>query len=376
MSEPAGPEEVTKDASPSTDAAAKPLTRAEATKRVSDHFDDQTMRIHASMETLRGDLKRTDEPAWCAEIASALLTVAFTSAVGASAEALVAEVFAAARHGGGHEVSVLGHFVKEMLSNGVDEGLAIGKSRLHGTRNEEAIDRLVDAHKNAAQTANIENRHRFDEHGSKRLSQTEVQAVAAGCGDTALRAAAQQHYDHARNAFLSYLAQQRLGANSDGTTDMRTQDRRDDANRAAPGWAKPNAPSPEDVLMGRLHGVLEVRAELPAIRFGHMDRHPTVTYAVLNGTNSTIRDQFAGVSLSQSRIPRQIIASVDDGTTFTLNIDESNNVTGLRHAESSWLRARAVVDTPLGYCNGEGSDLQGVALLLEDLKPTTVLGWT
>ncbi|MBL0212542.1 MAG: hypothetical protein IPQ07_01515 [Myxococcales bacterium] len=69
--------------------------------------------------------------------------------------------------------------------------------------------------------------------------------------------------------------------------------------------------------------------------------------AFLNGVNADIRNQYANRPMAELQIPRHIEAHVAGAMpNFTINVDESGVVTPPRHAESAWLRARAVAAHP------------------------------
>jgi hypothetical protein len=99
--------------------------------------------------------------------------------------------------------------------------------------------------------------------------------------------------------------------------------------------------------------------------------------AVLNDVNETIREQYAHQPLSQSHIPRQIVAKVDGALPdFSVNLDE-NGVLGqpLRHAQSAWLRARATAERG-DHTNKDDYQKQkeGLSELLDGLVPLRILG--
>jgi hypothetical protein len=126
--------------------------------------------------------------------------------------------------------------------------------------------------------------------------------------------------------------------------------------------------------MGKAPGVLEVIATLPEIADGKMNGKPRVEFALLNGVNNKIREQYEGVPLGEMRIPRQVVAKVDAAPDFTLNLDETGFYHYLDPKQRTWLSARAMAASSE---NASKDDLsrsnEGIRILLQELVPRSIL---
>lgn len=259
--------------------------------------------------------------------------------------------------------------VAGMFAKGLTTGSIAGKEKLRGGSNSPPLARFLAANLHAANAATNDDRTEFVMTGRHQIKdKRQAVALRKAFSNEALEAAGKKHQEQTRDAWVSYVAQQKFGEGVDGLTDMRSQSQRDFSNKPI-NRKGPAAPVPGDGLRGKNEGVLEVWAELPATNGMWMNGEPKVKTAVLSGVNDLIRAQYKHHKLSECRIPRQIAATVHGGhEDFVINLDEEGLVSRLSRSQSGWLRDRATVSHPenLAKDDGEKKDA-GLKLLLEDL---------
>jgi len=379
------------------DATGGPRTASVAEQeRIRGSLDVVTQSFHwldeasqQRLEQLRRDLKTEDEPDWSTELAEAVLEV------GISSGAMAAGTFIAEKlvHGAGE---VTKNFVEALFTDGTKAGVNAGLAKLSGGKDDHVIDPFVDAQKEGIWGTQMENQADWlKKQRSKVQSVDEAEKLEQACSRDHVKAAAEKQYQASRDAWVSYLAQKRFGSVGEHgpvtkdsievgptRTDMSTQAQRDRDAKGTAGYRDAtDAPDYADSARGDAAGVLEVVASLPKITqavsgvdlTNVMDGAPTVTIAILNGTNDRIRDQYAGTALADLRIPRQIHAQVDGAPDFTLNLDEQGNSNVLWKQRATWLRLRATVNHPENATlTDHEKENKGRELLLSELVPDVI----
>jgi hypothetical protein len=266
-------------------------------------------------------------------------------------------------------------FIAGMFAKGVTTGSIAGKQKLRESSNSPPLARFLAANLEAANLATSDDQAEFLTTGRHQIkTKREATALRDAFSKDALKAAGRKHQEQTRDAWVSYVAQQKFGEGADGLTDMRAQQQRDFSNKPI-NREGPAAPDPVDGLRGKNDGVLEVWAELPSTNGMWMNGEPRVKAAVLSGVNSLIRAQYEHHKLSECRIPRQVTGTVKGGhEDFVINLDEEGLVSRLSRQQSGWLRDRATVNHPenLAKDDSEKADA-GLKLLLEDLVLTKIV---
>jgi hypothetical protein len=332
--------------------------------------------VKDKLDTLRRHLKAEDEPSWESELLEGALSLAL-SAGAAAGGVIVAEAIV-----GVHALEQQKELVKTLFEDGVAEGVSAGRSAIFAKK-DLAIDAFIDSQKvgvasavHARQTSFVRTtRHQV-------TTPAAAAALAGGFAEARLTQAADAQYAACRDAWVSYLAQDTLGAgesNTDGTrtTNMTTTAQRTRVNRVAPNFVPSKGPEPVGVFGGGTPGVLFVCAVLPDINpVGmQMNGKPTVV-ASLNGVNGTVRQQYVGRAVADMHIPRQVIGLVGSWyASFTLNLDEEGNTGFMTPEQAGWLRARAVAeDANNATLDPLSQRMLGLELLLRELVPTSVDG--
>jgi hypothetical protein len=337
-------------------------------------YDDQ-------LTLLEQDVSKKEEPSWSEKLAETLLEVAMGKASSAviglvakkaaavfaneleDLEGDVAKAVKTINFNAPQEPSY--ELVSDMFKKGVDFGLKAGKDKLLRGAGATSQQRFFNGHRHAALQMQKENDDNWQTDGRKRVkSASQAKALAMACSRDAMEEAARTFYVGTRDAWVSYVAQRWFGEFEHGETDMRPQSVRDMLNRGAPGWIPKEAPEAGSLLGNP--GVLEVWADLPATNGWWMNGKPQVTRAVLAGISKPVREQYAGMKLAQCAIPRQIVAHVQGGTDFVVNLNEHHKQGHLPKREAAWLEGRATVDQPENWDSNDKREI-GLEMLLNDL---------
>lgn len=333
------------------------------------------------IDKLKGDLEKEDEPPWTEQLAEAAVHVALLAGGAAAGELIAGKILGEiVEHASKHE------FVKGLFEEGINRGVQAGESALRG-KGKDVIGAFINSQKQAVREAHIANQSHWTKVGRHKVqSLDDALALEAACDRGTATAAGDKQYEATRDAWVGYLAQSKYGFvvreltqgdvhRRPVLTNMRSQDNRDRANRSAPGYMTEPAPDARDAFFGHAPGLLSIGAELPAIEAdGTMHGTPVIAFALLNGLNDTIREQYEGKPVASMNIPRQIIAKVDGNMpNFTLSLDEAGTANPLTLAQGAWMRSRAVVGHPQ-YAAKDDPEKQriGMRALLNELVPDEI----
>lgn len=374
----APPQRTVGDAATADAGAASTIADSLDVVKQSFHWFNESAQRHINQ--LRDDLKQEDEPAWFEQVAGAVLAVALGAGAAAVGARLAAK-FVPVENG------ITTEFVKMLWEGGIGAGISAGRAQLGGGSANNVIDPFIASQRKGISATQIGNQAQFITSGRQQIKTVaEAKKLAAACSAENVEAAGESQYVATRDAWVSYLAQTRYGAvGRDGsltkanvnvgatTTNMSTQDRRDQINRSAPGFVPGDAPDLRDAMKGDAPGLMGVLASLPGISNHVMRGKPSVEIAFLNGVNGTIRRQYAGVPLAVMNIPRQVVTKVDGAPDFTLNLDERGQSNLLSPKQRTWLAARATVGHPENATKDEWErSREGMRLLLEELVPRSI----
>jgi len=303
------------------------------------------------LDTLKADLEKSDKPTWTERLLESVLEISL-----ATGGALVGEYVA--EHYLADEAKALKEFLKKSVEEAAPGGRKAAVAALAGAEQPDP-GKFIESQKDGVTALYEDVADRFVESGQDRvLTKRQAKELAKAFDAAHGVHAAYGHYRASRDAYLSCLAKQTLGARADGNTDMSSQ--QEHQQHGADG----HAPDLIRAKLGFDRGVLSVQVSLADDAL----REPHVFGAILNGVNETIRSQYEHVPLSALNIPRQLQCVVRGGTDFTLNVDESGT-TSLVRGSGEWLEARA---------RGSGMDVIGVSsrdqqrigaeLLLKDVE--------
>ncbi len=321
----------------------------------------------AHIDEMGSQIRKKDAPS----LMEGLIESLVDAALGAGAAAAGERLFLAVERivGAG---AVRHEFVKGLFEEGAKAGIAKGKSALAAETSSEAVDKFLLSQKEGALEVGQASQANFtDTDRYKVATDGDALALRKACVGGAMRQAGEAQAAACRDAWLAYLAQARFGKNaSDGATNMMDASERKTNMAWATKSIPTRAPALADTIQGNVPGVLVVKASLPAIDPTHArGDKPEVEYAVINGVNEELRAAYAGQPLSQSHIPRQIVAKVaGDLPGFTLNINEAGHVQGID--ERAWLMARGA--HVQNEARGETSFMKGVEALLAELHPSHI----
>lgn len=367
--------------------------------RVAARFNWLRDEVGDRMETLRGHLEKKDTPPWHERIAAGAMALGLTTGGGLVAKFLGGRL--AAKIAGGpitRNSAPIDHvtkdFVERMFSGGTTAAINAGGKKLGEGNDNNQIGPFIDAQKSGANARYMATEDAWEEEGSKKIHTiAAAQQILDTLSRPNIEAAAEEQYAASRDAWVSYLAQARFGTigQKDGakTTDMSTQQERDQKNELAPArqWLPldtrsekgMDAPSMNDAARGNAQGVLTISARVPRItevESGAYVMHgkPTVDLAILNGVNEVIRKQYQGVALANMRIPRQVHVAAEWAPSFTLNLDEAGKSNILGREEGTWLRYRAIAgNSQNAKLDDRGQVDKGRQLLLEELTATEIV---
>jgi hypothetical protein len=222
-----------------------------------------------------------------------------------------------------------------------------------------------------------------------------------------VKQAATEQYAASRDAWVTYLAQARLGVVGDygpvgkhrspldhgplatnmGTERQRAKQRQS-WDRAQHGHDSELDAIPDEAPGAHVPGVLSVMVELPQIKDHQMRGAPKIQHAFL-AVNDAIRKQYENVPLVDMHIPRQIVASVRGAPDFTINLDEQGHYNQIEEKRRQWLRLRATASHASGkdiYARDHEQHLatenagkpnveleaEGLQLLLRELVPSKI----
>jgi hypothetical protein len=338
-------------------------------KKIDGRFHWLNDEAHDRLDALQAELKDSDPPDWSAELVLGIMSLALGGGAAGAAEFLASKVVS--------KSNPLGNaFFKNIFAQGIKDGAATG-SKLMTSGKSLNIDAFVAAQKLGVTKLHQKNFEAFVDttaHGITTLEQ--ALAFAETMSDANLDVAADKQHDASRDAYVSALAQAKFGQlpshDHSVVTNMHAQSERDAANRRAPGNEPDDAPSLIDAMHRRTPGVLEVWVELPDRDRSGMDRMPHVKFALLNGVNHVVREQYNHRPLSSCRIPRQVKAHVPhSGSSFVLNVDEQGEIAAIDHPE--WLQARAFADSRQSATMTEAEQADaGAALLLGSIWLTGI----
>lgn len=389
------------------DAALSPadqLLRKASLDVVQANFLWMAHNVSPHIQQLHTDLLKEDAPGWSEVLLGTLVDVAL-AAGGAGFGQLLAVKYvdtllekaikAKPSREGAHELA------KSFIEQGMGKGIEGGRKALQGGGKQDVVERFVLSQHDAADQMYKANHDAFVHTGrSKIKTVAEAQALEQSSNEE-FQKAPEIQYRAARDAWVTYLAQQKFGVNEKidkndksgvtRTTDMTNQARRSKELESPNGrnhtyktyGGKGENPehAPNDFeasYYGKDEGVLFVAAKLPAITATinvppepsiiHMDGKPEVAKAYLNGVNGTIRDSYQGASLADVKIPRQIVAQVEGDTpSFTINLDETGDMFSAGE-KTDWLGYRAAVEDPRKpYERSSANTAKGLHLLLQEL---------
>ncbi len=355
----------------------------------------------AKVGALREDLKRVDPPSWSEQLATFVLESALAAGAQAGGLALAAKIVTS---------DVAREFLQNIFASGVTGGVDAGRAKLTRGSDDNVIGPFIESQSEGVRARQQLSQTEFLMNGRHQIKTvSQAYELSAACARPNAVAAAGHQYNASRDAWVSYVAQQRFGSVSskvgplatvgtrapwidvgEVTTNMTNQSTRD-RDRSHPSGALTTprqAPDWGDAAIGDSPGVLTLVVDLPAITrtygttYGGLPRPtaefemqgvPSVALAILNGVNDTVRKQYVGQSLAASRIPRQIVARVSGGANFTLNLDEKGHV-AQRPADIKWLASRAVIEKPERWTfDDEDNHVRGIQLLLKDLVPVEIV---
>jgi hypothetical protein len=355
----------------------------------------------AELEKLRRDISKRDEPDWLGHLAEALLAAALSGGAAGVGTFLAHELLPAASE-------AVRELVKTAFEEGINEGMAAGRTKLAGGHDDNVADTFIESHKEGVRAEQIKNQTAFIMKADKYITTREdAEALKHACGEANVKAAAKKQYAASRDAWITYLAQTELGVvgnygpvgkhrspfdDAPPTTNMANERQRDKQRHAwkqsEHGKDDKDAVIPDVAPGFDTRGVLTVFAELPEIEGHQMKGDPSVKLAVL-GVNDAIRTQYENVPLAEMQIPRQINAHVRGAPDFTINLDEQGHYLQIAKERRLWLRLRATAahayerdlrmrdkEEQVAKENGKESDLEqeyeGLQLLLRELVPTYI----
>jgi hypothetical protein len=403
-----------------TDAKA----RESSLNTVSDNLHWIADQSGLAIERLGVDLKKTDDPPFYEMLLRGALDIALTAGAAGFGQLLATKFVGHSiktaieeKHVSEHVGEGAREFVKSSIEQGVGKGIAAGRAVLDGDTKQSAIDGFILSQRAAVIDLYKEDASQFNHVGRPKYKTAAAALALEEASNEEYKHAPQIHYDTARDAWVSYLAQQSFGVKQSpgegAATDMSSQAERDAAWAKSPAATDPArraisavvhvgavgagapvaaakalpspaaAPSLRDAILdSSKEGVLFVKAKLPEIT-GKLDRtsqtvtrqmfgEPHVKLAVLHGVNNAIRDQYAKKSLASIAIPRQIACEVEGDADFTVSVDERGEPTAFGQ-NVHWLRARAGVGKYMDH-ETEGSPRDGLRLLLDELAVDDVIG--
>lgn len=343
---------------------------------INNAFGAMATRATIEIDHLGATISKADEPSWDEALIEAALTLALSTGVGMVAERVAKGAASLLTQGAGARgAGSLGQsFITGFFKDSVKKGYDAGKSALSSAP-QDNVEGFTYAQKMAAAVAYTAAQTNFVDQKSIQLTTlAQSRALRETCSEAKLTSAVSEHGHAVRDAWLSYLAQQKVGR-VDKHTNMNDNTQRMLAHVDDPASWVGEAPSILSQSLGNAPGILMVTAGLPSIYGGFMTGSPRIIKSSVDGVNQEIRSEYEHKPLAENKVPRLISALVADGTQFTLRLDEGGTLAGPADPVAEmWLAKRAWVGNPGLVATMSHDDLvqRGLSLLIHELVTGTI----